>query len=200
MALVCKRLRAACDAPELVRTVVFRNLSGTTPLREVVAVRLPALRQWLQRHASHVRSLELIPTSMDEIRQMQCCFGHNDDRVQLAALTVSCLEACAAVGQLEQLRAALFEPSAHLHWLLGLRRLEQLYVGTEETNVLHLWPRTQGLTCLRNLHLECGQLVLEPGAGLPPSITRLRLSAGVHQGAEVVAKQVNMEGLHETWG
>lgn len=183
-AQVCKRLRHACDAPELAHVVRFDNGGSTAQLREVAAVRLPSLRAWCVRHAAHVRFLTL---NWGGPRARAA----SSDRAQADMLAVACLEACAAAGQLLQLAATTFAQHFHLHALLSLPRLTSLYL-CNPVGTVNFWPGTQRLTNLRRLCLECPNIVFEPGAALPPSLTCVSFGAGVAPAdpPDAVAEQV----------
>lgn len=121
-----------------------------------------SLLAWLRRHGHHVHHLRL---------------GEFGGRSGALGMTVSCLAACAAAGQLESLQAKVSLLGYDVEfvigaWAAGLTRLQRLDLtgrGLRVTTSLH------ALTALRKLRLHAGDggVDLAPGVQLPLGIEEL---------------------------
>lgn len=172
MARVCRRLRALCLAPQLLRSLEFQSCQEDRGQ----PARLASLLLFLQRHGASVSSLQLWvdpmvpdpdapPTLLDPAPELTACLGM-----------------CGALPELRELTLELigFE-WGRLSWLVGVTRLTSLRLKRgasfeDAPTSLELLSR---LTALRELHLS-GTLRPRDDAPptqpcLPPSLTALCL-------------------------
>ena len=162
MALVSKRFRALCLAPQLLRSLDVTIGGGAGS----VLPRTAALLQFLAAHAAHVRELdiEIHPLSSGGADLL------SDSQLQEAGENVAgALMECAA-GALCSLLVGPETPLAGTAWLPALRHLQELYVGDAD-QPLFLPAASSQLTALAHADLLGSPLVLE--GPLPPSLTRL---------------------------
>ncbi|PRW44355.1 G8 domain-containing [Chlorella sorokiniana] len=164
VALVCKRLSALTQAPELLRHCVI-DLTGSPPS---VLPRLQAALRFLQTQGQHIRRLtmyvEPAASPNDSAEAIQ----------ELHALVASCLAAVgAAGGQLEKLVVGPLTPVISTACLPALTALDLIDLGTKQ-HELRLPAGFSRLARLTGAHMRGSPLILPPD-GLPPSITNLYL-------------------------
>lgn len=168
MALVSKRLRDACLAPQLLRSLRV-HVDGHSD--DTLAAATAAL-QFLVAHASHVHHLDLTIHDID-------CEGDGvldeAEEREMHAAVAGCLAACATAGALRSLRVGGHTPLHGMAWLPALRQLRTLELGEEDAH-LCLPAAASRLTALREARLTCRWLPLE--GRLPPGLTRLYLQEG----------------------
>ena len=147
-----KRFAAAACSPELLQEVDADELSSVAALRSFAF--------WLLRHRQHVRRL--------------ACTITDQEQLEAATATASCLTAAGAAGQLERLE--LYSSFGSTEWLLAMRSLRQLRLVDIAGAVLRISPAISSLTALRLLELDGDPVKWCAGAALPTSITWLELA------------------------
>ena len=159
VSLVSQRFRALCLDPLLTREVSIALYDQTD-----LDATLRSLHSWLAVNAQHLTSF-----SMD-------VEGAVDP-----ALFMGCLIACCAAAPLVKLRVAIDVDMGMptLAWLLSVRStLRQLELNMrldEPFCLLTIDTPLQQCTALASLMVWCKDLVFEPGAALPRSLTSLEL-------------------------
>ncbi len=144
------RFAAAACSPELVREVTISRID--VPILRFLAA-------WLVRHGRHVRTLRLWDDHS---------FPEDEASAITASAMATCLMAACGTGQLVELEVGM-NLAAHTEWLAAARWLRHLRLFAVP---LHVSPAIAGLTALQSLELW-GELEVEAGVQLPPSVTRL---------------------------
>jgi len=168
VALVCRRLRALCLHPDLIRSITA-SIAGPR-----VLPRLRSLLAFLEAHAHSVHRLSLDVSAGDAPEGPLHSQQQSDELAELAA---GCLAAIAAGRAVEFLSTSETTPLASAAWLLepGLCQLKYLDMGSP----LHplALPDLSSLVSLQMLGLTGSSVQLAPQAGsaLPPSVTCLKL-------------------------
>jgi len=164
---VCRRFNELAYTPALLRDI---RLTVTKPYGEIApevrAQRLRSACEWLVRRAAgHVQQLQLKVYFEDLPEpEPQECSTH----------VVAAIAACGAAGSLRQLSLEVVELPPGATWLLAARNL--LSLSLRPGSACDVDSPLHTLTALEQLWLPCGQeLCLQPGARLPPSLTRLYL-------------------------
>ena len=126
-----------------------------------------SLHQWLAKHARHIHSLNA--PGID---------GTKMERIELAALSASCLTGCCAATPLQHLTALGLGADSCIPWLRGLSgTLECVALEIRGSDAsLALAASLKGLTGLRALELDLIGVAAVP-SHLPPALTALKLTA-----------------------
>ena len=168
MPLVCRRWRALADSPPLCQDVTL-ILEGSR-----VLWRLYSLTLWLAECAAgHLQQLDL-----------QICAGDGEKQEAAAMVaqhlwTLPPAHSCTAAGKLAELTVHLNAPfCVDDRMAAALQSLRRLSIRCD--SMLLVSASLLPLASLECLCLHCGipeaGLVLEAGALLPPSLTKLELS------------------------
>lgn len=166
VALVSKRFRELCLAPQLLRQLrVFTNSDdGAAGMLQRTASAL----QFLTAHAAHVHDLEM---HINDRNSSGTRVLTSSQQRQLEADVAGCLAACAAAaGALQELRIDEPTPLRSVAWLPALQQLQLLELGSPE-EPLRLPAAASKLTALKMATLRGAPLVLE--GRLPPGLTCL---------------------------
>lgn len=160
MALVNQRLRGLCLEPQLLGELEV-TISGGGGGSAAVVQRTRSLLGLLIACGRHVRKLDLDVRLAEDAPEQH--------RLEVAALVSSCLAACAAAGQLQELRISEATPLGSTAWLQGLTGLQTLSglgecEGTPECVAMHavlhlrqagwqgmackLWAQRRGRLCM----------------------------------------------------
>ena len=175
-ALVCRRWNRLLGSPALLRSAALRLVPGPTqPTREAAARFLPRLRAfaaWLgARAAPHLVCLHL-----------QLCIPQGAPTGRLrrafAELKAALAERCCGLAEL---RFEVDRGAKLSGWVAALAGLRTLHVRAG--GKLQLVAQLQGLTSLRELHLEGCPLRIRPEAELPAGVTALALAGDARSSA-----------------
>jgi len=147
---VSTRFAAAACSPELVREVTISRID--VPILRFLAA-------WLVRHGRHVRTLRLWAHPF---------FREDGPCPTKASAMEPCFMAACGTGHVFELEVGM-NLAAHTEWLAAARWLRHLRLFAVP---LHVSPAIAGLTALQSLELW-GELEVEAGVQLPPSVTRL---------------------------
>ncbi|KAL4452185.1 hypothetical protein ABPG75_007847 [Micractinium tetrahymenae] len=180
-ALVCKRFRQLCLAPELLRCVQLAVVG------ERAVPRCRGLLAFLLAHAQHVRRLTL-HACISEARPEEAPDGELGDpalRLELQGVLQQCCAALGAAGAAEEVILSAATPVADAAWLASLPRLRLLWVGTDDAP-LEL-PAGFSRLRLREVGLR-GRTVRLADPCLPPGVTRLHLAGS--GAAEMLPQQL----------
>lgn len=192
MALVSKRFRTLCVAPQLLRRLCVRvrrqhqpEASEQGSIRQEVLPRSAAQLEFLAVHAApHVQKLDL-DVHYSELWPHQDVQWTDAHFHELAANVAGALAVCAAAGQLRHLRIDADTRLATLAWLPLLRQLQSLELGNPY-DALHLPAGVSRLTALVDANLKCALHLEGP---LPPNLTQLRLE---NSDSEELPRKVGM--------
>ena len=169
VALVSKRFRALCLAPQLLHSLDV-SVGGSA---DSVLQRSAALLQLLTAHAAHVEELVLdIEPVADEGDEGAGQLSDSQQQ-ELAANVAGALTACAAAGVLQRLTVGAETLLPSLAWLPALRPLQKLQLGNDGWP-LRLPAAFSRLTALADATLTGRPVALE--GPLPPNLTRLHLN------------------------
>jgi len=165
--LVCRRLRQLVHSPALLRDISL-TLGGSSTEPEVApavrAQRLHSACEWLQcRAVGHVEQLELTLELAGLPEQHTC-----------SAQVAAAIAACGAAGSLQHLWIDTDQLPGSTGGLLAARSLRSLSIAT--VDAFKVDSPLQALTALEQLWLDSvHEMGMQPGASLPPSLTRLHL-------------------------
>jgi hypothetical protein len=182
---VSRRFRALCCDPELLRDLRVHIRD------ERVVERARSLLQFLLAHARNLRRLDFtIEGGSAQLGGGGICMADVEFSV------VICLAVCGAAGTLEELLISEDTPLRSLEWLLGLRRLSKLQLGSEMRG-LRLLDGLSRLTSLKEVSLagSCLNGLVRgdpPTLQLPTSLTKLSLT---HDDIQGLPEQVGQPGL-----
>ncbi|EFN53920.1 hypothetical protein CHLNCDRAFT_136129 [Chlorella variabilis] len=177
--LVCRRWAHLANAPELLRAV--KVAWKTHRLRDGHILQwLRSLCAWLvSRAAAHVQHLDLALCDLSWTEWSE------EQQAEAEQALESALAACGSLAELRLMTNLVHSAGAWVAPLHSLRRLHLTLMS--EARDTPVWA-LHHLTALDQLELLGGRIRLQPGAGLPSSLTSLRLG-GTRPG--VLTQQVH---------
>lgn len=164
--LVCRRWAHLANAPELLRAV--KVAWKTHRLRDGHILQwLRSLCAWLvSRAAAHVQHLDLALCDLSWTEWSE------EQQAEAEQALESALAACGSLAELRLMTNLVHSAGAWVAPLHSLRRLHLTLMS--EARDTPVWA-LHHLTALDQLELLGGRIRLQPGAGLPSSLTSLRL-------------------------